>query len=45
MIDNVFKVEKILKTRNGKNGKEFYVKWQGYNNDHNSWVKENDLIN
>lgn len=38
---DVWDVEKILKRRIRKDGTmEFYVKWMGYGNDHNSWVTE-----
>ena len=36
--DNVYDVEKVLKTRR-RNGKvEYYVKWKGYSDKFNSWT-------
>ena len=36
--DNVYNVEKVLKTRR-RNGKvEYYVKWKGYPDKFNSWT-------
>jgi transposase InsO family protein len=41
---DVFKVEKVLKKRKLKSGEEeFFVKWQGYNENHNSWIKATDV--
>ena len=41
--DDIYRVEKVLKsrTRNGK--KEYLVKWKGYNDDFNSWVPKKDI--
>ncbi len=42
--DDVFLVEKIIKTRK-RNGKtEYFVKWKGYNETYNSWVDKKDLV-
>lgn len=38
-----YKVEKILKKRVKKNKTEFFVKWLGYSDEHNSWVKAEDI--
>lgn len=35
-----WRVEKILKTRGSGPDQEFYVKWLGYDNRHNSWIKK-----
>ena len=40
---NVFRIEKILKTRTTKRGKEFLVKWIGYPAKLNRWLKESEL--
>jgi hypothetical protein len=42
--NNLFRVEKVLRTKilNGK--KQFYVKWIGYPNHYNSWVDESDVV-
>jgi transposase InsO family protein len=39
-IDDVFEVEKVVRTRK-RNGKtEYYVKWQGYPDKFNSWTSD-----
>jgi hypothetical protein len=38
-----FEIEKILKHRGKGNDREYLVKWTGYSNDHNSWVKVSDF--
>lgn len=39
--DDIYKIEKIIKTRK-RNGKiEKFVKWKGYPNSFNSWISEN----
>ena len=41
---DIFRIEKVIKKRKGKNGgKEAYVKWKGYNSDFNSWVPVSEL--
>ena len=35
-----FRIEKVLK---GK-GDKLYVKWKGYDNSFNSWIKKNDIV-
>jgi len=41
---DVYRVEKVLKTRQ-RNGKtEHYVKWRGYNDSHNSWIEDKDIV-
>lgn len=37
---DIYLVEKILRRKPGY----VYVKWLGFNNEHNSWIKETDLI-
>lgn len=34
-----WRVEKILKTKGTGSNKEYFVKWLGFSNEHNSWVK------
>lgn len=41
--DDVYKVEKILNSRRRRGVKEYLVKWKGYPDKFNSWVKESDL--
>lgn len=37
---DVYLVEKIIRRKNGK----LYVKWLGFNNSHNSWINNADLV-
>jgi len=41
--DNVYKVEKILRTRRRAGRKEYFVKWRGYPDKFNSWVDDADM--
>ncbi len=36
--DDVYRVEKVLRTRRRAGKKEYFVKWKGYPNKFNSWV-------
>lgn len=38
--DDFWRVERILKTRRKNSEKEYFVKWLGFSDEHNSWVKE-----
>ncbi len=40
---NTFRIEKILKRRKHKGKTYVYVKWVGYDNQHNQWIGEDDL--
>ena len=41
--DDVYEVEKIVRQKR-KEGEVWYlVKWQGYGNDFNSWVRRRDI--
>src|SRR5271165_2569560 len=42
--DNVYEVEKILKTRYRNGKKEFLIKWKGYPDEMNSWKPKESLI-
>ncbi|GFQ87533.1 chromo domain-containing protein [Trichonephila clavata] len=37
--DDYWHVEKVLKTKGRGSKKEYYVKWKGFDNRFNSWVK------
>ncbi|GFQ96295.1 chromo domain-containing protein [Trichonephila clavata] len=37
--DDYWHVEKVLKTKGSGRKKEYYVKWKGFDNRFNSWVK------
>ena len=39
----VFKINKILKTRKIGGKKEYFVSWEGYNSSFNSWIPEENL--
>jgi len=41
--DDVYKVEKVIKTRKKGRLTEYFVKWRGYPDKFNSWVKEGDI--
>ncbi|GFQ80915.1 chromo domain-containing protein [Trichonephila clavata] len=38
--DDYWRIEKVLKTKGIGRKKEYYVKWQGFDERFNSWVKE-----
>ena len=41
---NLYLIEKILKTRKPPKGeKELFIKWKGWPNKFNSWIKESDI--
>ena len=42
--NTVYRIEKILKTRRGKNQTEYLVKWLGYPPSFNSWINSKDLL-
>ena len=42
--DNIYKIESILKKRKRKKHQEFFVKWLGYPDSSNSWIRERDLV-
>lgn len=41
--DDIFRIEHIIKKRRTKKGTEYLIKWSGYPDSFNSWVKEKDL--
>lgn len=38
-----FKIEKVLKKRRNNGTIEYFVKWQGFNAAHNSWITSKDI--
>jgi hypothetical protein len=43
--DNIYQAEKILKHKDDNNGNTSYlIKWKDYSHRHNSWVKEEDIL-
>ena len=41
--DDIYRVEKILKSRTRNGVKEYFIKWKGYDSSFNSWVPKNDI--
>ena len=41
--NNVWKVDKILKTRGKAPNREYFVKWSNFSDKHNSWISERDI--
>ena len=42
--EDIYEIEKILKTRKHKGEKQYLVKWLGYPSEQNSWVSESDMV-
>uniref|UniRef100_A0A1I7YXE1 Integrase catalytic domain-containing protein n=1 Tax=Steinernema glaseri TaxID=37863 RepID=A0A1I7YXE1_9BILA len=42
--DKAYRIEKILKTRKRNGTKEYFVRFLGYRDNHNAWVKEEDIV-
>ena len=42
-IDSVFRIEKVIKRRRRQGQQELFVKWIGWPNKFNSWVKQADV--
>jgi len=40
---NIFKVEKVIKQRKVRGQLQYFVKWKGYDNTHNSWIEAADI--
>lgn len=40
---DVFKVEKVIKSRTRRGRKEYFVKWLNFNDQHNSWISAKDI--
>ena len=42
---DVFRIEKIIKTRKTKDGiTQHYVKWKGFNDNYNSWIDSSNIV-
>ncbi len=42
-LPSTFKIEKVLKRRGKNKNRELFVKWEGYPNSFNSWIKASEL--
>lgn len=42
--DDVYKAERILDTKNVRGKKLFLIKWDGWDEDHNTWEPERNII-
>jgi hypothetical protein len=42
--DDVYEIDKILKTRKRDGRKEYLVKWEGYSDEYNQWISASDLV-
>lgn len=42
--DTVFPIEKILRTRQRGNKKEYLIRWTGYSSEHDSWEPEKNIV-
>ncbi|KAF7681023.1 Heterochromatin protein 1 [Astathelohania contejeani] len=42
--DNIYTVEKILKSRKVNGKKQYLIKWEGYDDKHNTWEWETDIL-
>jgi hypothetical protein len=42
--DQVYEVQKVLKTRKTNGETEYLVNWKGYSSKFNSWIKESDFL-
>ena len=45
LTTDFFEIDKIFKTRGKGSSKEYFVKWKGYGDKFNSWVRANQLKN
>ena len=43
VASDIFRVEKVLKTRSKGNIVQHYVKWKGFSDSYNSWIDSNDV--
>ena len=39
----VYRIERVIKSKGKDKDKQYYVKWVGYSSQHNSWVDANDI--
>jgi len=42
-LPSVYRIEKIIRTRGKGKHKQYFVKWLGYDNSRNSWIREDQF--
>ena len=43
-LPNVYRIERIFRTKSKGEHKQFLVKWYGYNDSQNSWITKDQLV-
>ena len=43
-LPEVYRIEKIIRTRNKGKHKQYLVKWYGYDDSHISWISANQFV-
>jgi hypothetical protein len=41
---DTYRVEKVIKSRKINGKTEHYVKWKGFDDSHNSWIPDSDIV-
>jgi hypothetical protein len=44
VTEDLFRIEKILKTETKKGKTRHYVKWKGFNDSYNSWIDGDSIV-
>lgn len=44
ITNEIYKVEKVIKRRIQNGQKQIYVKWVGFDDSHNSWINESQIV-
>ena len=42
--DDTYQIERIIKTRTRRKERQYLIKWSGYPESFNSWVRERDIV-
>jgi hypothetical protein len=42
--EEIYRVERVLAERMNRGSKELLVKWRGFDDSYNSWIKESDIV-
>ena len=40
----IYRIEKVLKTRKHKGRTQHYVKWKGFTDNYNSWIDADNIV-